>query len=99
MAFEEMVAILRREDYDGKHGPYKYPNKVKAQIMDKVVKTLYHKFGVHRFKEQLRKRWADIKLREPEQYMKIRKVIVKSKYISYGTQIIITSMVLHVLFI
>ena len=46
MAFEEMVAILRREDYDAKHGPYKYPNKVKAQIMDKVVKTLYHKFGV-----------------------------------------------------
>ena len=82
MAFEEMVgmvAILRREDYDGKHGPYKNPNKLKAQIMDNVKRSIRHKFGVHRSREQLHKRWFDLKLRELEQMERIKKVIRRSK--------------------
>ncbi|XP_077309886.1 uncharacterized protein LOC143929782 [Lithobates pipiens] len=36
MAFAEMVemvAIMTRDDYDGKHGPYLHPNLVKDQIL------------------------------------------------------------------
>ncbi|PIO13760.1 hypothetical protein AB205_0023280 [Aquarana catesbeiana] len=48
----EMVDILKRADYEGK----------KAKIMAKVVKSLHRKFGVRRSKDQLRKRWSDLKL-------------------------------------
>ncbi|PIO09686.1 hypothetical protein AB205_0163410 [Aquarana catesbeiana] len=40
----------------------------KDKIMASVVTTLEAKFGTKRSKEQLRKRWSDIKSREPEQY-------------------------------
>ena len=82
MSFEEMVEmvlIFKAEDYDGRHGPYKYPNKVKAQIMEKVRRSLHRKFGVKRSKEQIRKRWSDLKKREPEQMNRIRRVIRRSK--------------------
>ena len=82
MSLEEMVDILWRKDYDGNHGPYHTPNRRKAQIMDKVARNRYNKFGVRRSKEQLRKRWSDLKLREPEQYRKIKKIIDKSTYCS-----------------
>ncbi|PIO10973.1 hypothetical protein AB205_0096530 [Aquarana catesbeiana] len=36
--------------------------------MAKVVKSLHRHFGVRRSKDQLRKRWSDLKLREHEQY-------------------------------
>ncbi|PIO30728.1 hypothetical protein AB205_0110630 [Aquarana catesbeiana] len=75
MAFGEMVDILKRADYDGKYGPYTNPNERKAK-MTKVVKSLY--FGVQRSKEQLRKRWSDLKLREQDQYRRIKKVLLKS---------------------
>ncbi|XP_073447466.1 uncharacterized protein [Aquarana catesbeiana] len=78
MAFDEMVemvGILRREDYDGKHDLYTHPNLRKDEIMTRVVNTLEHKFGVRRSKEQLRKRWSNIKLREPDKYCKIKKVL------------------------
>ncbi|PIO13587.1 hypothetical protein AB205_0093050 [Aquarana catesbeiana] len=71
MAFEEMVkmvSILRREDYDVKKGPYTRPNMRKDKIMSSVVTVLEQKFGIKRAKEQLRKRWSDLKTREPEQY-------------------------------
>ncbi|PIO40627.1 hypothetical protein AB205_0148520 [Aquarana catesbeiana] len=32
----EMVVILKRADYDGKHGPYPIPNVRKAKIMAKL---------------------------------------------------------------
>ncbi|PIN99515.1 hypothetical protein AB205_0047220 [Aquarana catesbeiana] len=41
MSFVEMVEIvdiLKRADYDGKHAPYPNPNVRKAKIMAKVVK-------------------------------------------------------------
>ena len=86
MAFHEMVemvSILRREDYDAKHGPHRHPNKVKAAIMEKVIRRLHEKFGECRSREQLRKRWSDLKLREPEQLDKIKRVIRrKRKYFS-----------------
>ncbi|PIO22627.1 hypothetical protein AB205_0197600 [Aquarana catesbeiana] len=41
----EMVGILKRADYDGKHGPYPNPNVRKAKIMAKVVKSLQKNFG------------------------------------------------------
>ncbi|PIO38458.1 hypothetical protein AB205_0165780 [Aquarana catesbeiana] len=70
-AFEEMVemvSILRREDYNGKKGPYTRPNMRKDKIMSSVVTALEHKFGTKRAKEQLRKRWSDLKSRVPKQY-------------------------------
>ncbi|PIN93639.1 hypothetical protein AB205_0118540 [Aquarana catesbeiana] len=42
----EMVIILKRAEYDGKHGPYPNPNVRKAKIMAKVVKSLHRNFGV-----------------------------------------------------
>ncbi|PIO32055.1 hypothetical protein AB205_0036410 [Aquarana catesbeiana] len=73
----EMVDILKRADYEGKYGPYPNPNVRKAKIMAKVVKSLHWHFGVRRSKDQLRKRWSDLKLREHEQYRKIRRVLQK----------------------
>ncbi|XP_073451313.1 uncharacterized protein [Aquarana catesbeiana] len=73
----EMVDIMRKSDYDGKYGPYPHPNIRKAKIMAKVVRSLERNFGVRRSKDQLRKRWSDLKLREPEQYRKIRRVLQK----------------------
>ncbi|PIO32799.1 hypothetical protein AB205_0007730 [Aquarana catesbeiana] len=67
MSFVEMVDILKRADFDGK----------KAKIMAKVVKSLHCNFGVWRSKDQLRKRWSDLKLRY--QYRRIRRVLQKSK--------------------
>ncbi|PIO25161.1 hypothetical protein AB205_0083270 [Aquarana catesbeiana] len=84
MAFEEMVemvSILRRGDYDGKKGPYTRPNMRKDKIMSSVVTALEAKFGTKRSKEQLRKRWSDIKSQEPEQYWRIKKLFKKSKYL------------------
>ncbi|PIO25884.1 hypothetical protein AB205_0140230 [Aquarana catesbeiana] len=81
MSFVEMVNmvdILKRADYDGKYGPYTNPNERKVKIMTKVVKSLRRNFGVRRSKEQLRKRWSDLKLREQDQYRKIKKVVLKS---------------------
>ncbi|PIN98004.1 hypothetical protein AB205_0144730 [Aquarana catesbeiana] len=72
MAFVEMVEmvnILKRADYDGK----------KAKIMAKVVTSMLRNFGVRRLKDQLRKRWSDLKLREHDQYRRIRRVWQKSK--------------------
>ncbi|PIO22543.1 hypothetical protein AB205_0067750 [Aquarana catesbeiana] len=74
----EMVDILKRADYDGKYGPYLNPNVRKAKIMTKVVKSLCWNVGVRRSKEQLRKRLSDLKLREQDQYRRIKKVLLKS---------------------
>ncbi|PIO29795.1 hypothetical protein AB205_0002110 [Aquarana catesbeiana] len=65
----EMVDIMKRADYDRK----------KAKIMAKVVKSLQKNFGVRRSKDQLKKRWSDFKLREHDQYKRIRRVLQKSK--------------------
>ncbi|PIO26311.1 hypothetical protein AB205_0018420 [Aquarana catesbeiana] len=71
----EMVDILKKADYDGKYGPYPNPNVRKAKIMAKVVKSLHWNFGVRQSKDQLRKQWSDLKLRE--QYRRIRRVLQK----------------------
>ncbi|PIO09906.1 hypothetical protein AB205_0159390 [Aquarana catesbeiana] len=73
----EMVDILKGADYEGKYGPYPNPNVRKAKIMAKVVQSLHRHFGVRRSKDQLRKRWSDLKLREHEQYRKIWRVLQK----------------------
>ncbi|PIO32752.1 hypothetical protein AB205_0099540 [Aquarana catesbeiana] len=73
----EMVDILKRPDYDGEHGPYPTPNVRKAKIMTKVVKRLHRNFGVRRSKDQLRKCWSDLKLREQDQYRRIKRVLQK----------------------
>ncbi|PIO25444.1 hypothetical protein AB205_0137120 [Aquarana catesbeiana] len=72
-----MVDILKRADYDGKCGPCLNPNVRKVKIMAKVVKSLHRNFGVRRSKDQLRKRWSDLKLREHDQYIRIRKLLRK----------------------
>ncbi|XP_077315595.1 uncharacterized protein LOC143935527 [Lithobates pipiens] len=77
MSFGEMVDIVKRNDYDGKYGPYPNPNVRKAKIMTKVVKSLQKNFGVRRSKDQLRKRWSDLKLREHDQYRRIKRVLQK----------------------
>ncbi|PIO40559.1 hypothetical protein AB205_0141580, partial [Aquarana catesbeiana] len=74
----EMVDILNRANYDGKYGPYLNPNVRKAKIMSKIVKSLHRNFGIRRSKEQLRKRWSDLKLRKQDQYRRIKKVLLKS---------------------
>ncbi|PIO39139.1 hypothetical protein AB205_0021980, partial [Aquarana catesbeiana] len=73
----EMVDILKRADYDGKYGPYPNANVRKAKIMVKLVKSLHRNFGVRRSKDQLRKHWSDLKLKEQDQYRKIRKLLLK----------------------
>ncbi|PIO15516.1 hypothetical protein AB205_0060100 [Aquarana catesbeiana] len=81
MAFVEMVEmvdIFKRTDYDGKYRPYPNPNVRKAKIMAKVVKSLRRNIGVPRSKDQLRKQWSDLKLREHDQYRRIRRVLQKS---------------------
>ncbi|PIO12612.1 hypothetical protein AB205_0090740 [Aquarana catesbeiana] len=83
MAFEEMVemlSILRREDYDGKKGPYTRPNMRKDKKMASVVTALEEKFGTKRAKDQLRKLWSDLKSREPEQYWRIKKLLKKTSF-------------------
>ncbi|PIO36798.1 hypothetical protein AB205_0032430 [Aquarana catesbeiana] len=75
----EMVDILKRADYDGKHGPYPNPNVRKDKIMTKVVKSLHRNFGVRRSKDQLRKQWSDLKLREQDQYRRIKRVLQKKE--------------------
>ncbi|PIO27545.1 hypothetical protein AB205_0191040 [Aquarana catesbeiana] len=57
--------------------PYPNPNVRKAKIMAKVVKSLHRNFGVRRSKDQLRKRWSDLKLREHDQYKRIKRVLQK----------------------
>ncbi|PIO13635.1 hypothetical protein AB205_0089030 [Aquarana catesbeiana] len=73
----EMVDILKKADYDGKYGPYLNPNVRKAKSMAKVLRSLRRNFGVRRSKEQLRKRWSDLKLREQDQYRRIKKLLLK----------------------
>ncbi|XP_077340119.1 uncharacterized protein LOC143983876 [Lithobates pipiens] len=75
----EMVDILKRTDYYEKYGPYSNPNIRKAKIMTKVVKSLQKNFGVQRSKDQLRKRWSDLKLREHDQYKRIKRVLQKRR--------------------
>ncbi|PIO15501.1 hypothetical protein AB205_0083500 [Aquarana catesbeiana] len=53
----------------------------KDKIMAPVVTALDQKFGTKRAKEQLRKRWSDLKSREHEQYWRINKLLKKSKYL------------------
>ncbi|PIO35024.1 hypothetical protein AB205_0030040 [Aquarana catesbeiana] len=84
MAFVEMVEmvdILKRADYIRKYGPYPNPNVRKAKIMTKLVKSLHRNFGVRRSKDQLRKRWSDLKLREHDQYRRIKRVLQKREKI------------------
>ncbi|PIO29572.1 hypothetical protein AB205_0055930 [Aquarana catesbeiana] len=45
--------------------------------MTKVVESLHRNFEVRRSKEQLRKCWTDNKLREQDQYRRIKKVLLK----------------------
>ncbi|PIN96979.1 hypothetical protein AB205_0046200 [Aquarana catesbeiana] len=102
MAFVEMVGmvdILKRADYDGKYGPYPNPNVRKAKIVTKVVKSLHRNFGVRRSKDQLRKRWSDLELREHDQYRRIRRVLQKvNSSPVFLFLIFITFMLLHVFF-
>ncbi|PIN98540.1 hypothetical protein AB205_0151470 [Aquarana catesbeiana] len=77
MSFVEMVDILKRVDYNGKHGRYPKPNVRKAKIMPKVVKSLQKNFGVRQSKDQLRKRWSDLKLRKQDQYRRFKRVLQK----------------------
>ncbi|PIO14844.1 hypothetical protein AB205_0097910 [Aquarana catesbeiana] len=77
MTFIEMVDILKRADYNGKHGPYPNPNVRKAKIMAKVMRSLHRNFGVQQSEDSLRKRWSDLKLRGHNQYRKIKRVLQK----------------------
>ncbi|PIO12734.1 hypothetical protein AB205_0176820 [Aquarana catesbeiana] len=76
-----MVDSLKKADYDRKHGPYPNLNVRKAKIMTKVVRSLQKNFGVWRFKDQLWKQWSDLKLREQDQYRKIKRVLQKREKI------------------
>ncbi|PIO24253.1 hypothetical protein AB205_0074080, partial [Aquarana catesbeiana] len=82
MTFQEMtdmVQVLDEKDYDGRLANYTRPNTRKDKIMEKVVRRLRRRYSVERSKDQLRKRWSDLKHREEEQLRKIRKIIKKNK--------------------
>ncbi|XP_018429366.1 PREDICTED: uncharacterized protein LOC108801960 [Nanorana parkeri] len=82
MSFEEMVVmvkILEKEDYDGRLAIYEKPILRKDVILEKVMDVLQQNFAVQRTKDQLRKRWSDLKLREEDQLKRILKVIQMSK--------------------
>ncbi|XP_018097978.2 vicilin-like seed storage protein At2g18540 [Xenopus laevis] len=70
-----MVSILEKKDYDCKEAEYSRPNTRKNNILDIVIQGL----GVTRSKDQLRKRWSDLKLREREQLLSIRRIIKKKQ--------------------
>eukprot|EP00079_Xenopus_tropicalis_P019577 XP_012809378.1 PREDICTED: uncharacterized protein LOC105945562 [Xenopus tropicalis] len=72
-----MVSIMEKKDYDCKSGEYSRPNTRKNHILDIVIHGLERKFGVSRSKDQLRKRWSDLKLRERDQLETIRRIIKK----------------------
>lgn len=75
----EMVLILDREDYDGRRSHITNVNAHKSQVLDMVIERLHGKFGVLRTKDQLRKRWSDLKLREEETLNKLRRKNKRSK--------------------
>uniref|UniRef100_A0A8C5QEG1 Uncharacterized protein n=1 Tax=Leptobrachium leishanense TaxID=445787 RepID=A0A8C5QEG1_9ANUR len=81
MAFEEMLELVRifdTKDYDCQKGPYRSKNNArKDRILDKLRATILEKFGKDRTKDQLRKHWSDLKVREQEQLRRIRRVIAK----------------------
>lgn len=82
MTFQEMtdmVQVLDEKDYDCKLAIYTRPNTRKHKIMEKVVRRLRRRYSVERSKDQLRKRWSDLKHREVAQLHKIRKLIKKSE--------------------
>ncbi|XP_041436570.1 uncharacterized protein LOC121399543 [Xenopus laevis] len=74
-----MVSILEKKEYDCKEAEYSRPNTRKNNILDIVIQGLHKKFGVTRSKDQLRKRWSDLKLREREQLLSIRRIIKKKQ--------------------
>lgn len=78
-----MVKILVKNDYDGRFSNYPRPNTRKDTIMEKVVHVLAKKYGVERTKDQLRKRWSDLKHREEEQLQKIHRMIIKGILYSF----------------
>ncbi|PIO31156.1 hypothetical protein AB205_0163500 [Aquarana catesbeiana] len=80
MAFvemEEMVDILKRADNDGKYGTYLNPNVRKAKIMSKVEKSAQEFWGTT-IQGAIEETWSDLKLREQDQYRRIKKVLLKS---------------------
>lgn len=75
----DMVFMLEKHDYDGKKKNYERPNTRKDLILQKVIELLQKKHEVNRSKDQIRKRWSDLKLREHEQFNQIHVTIQKSK--------------------
>ncbi|OCT65845.1 hypothetical protein XELAEV_18042095mg [Xenopus laevis] len=74
-----MVSILEKKDYDCKEAEYSRPNTRKNNILDIIIQGLHKKFEITRSKDQLRKRWSDLKLREREQLLSIRRIIKKKQ--------------------
>ncbi|OCT79773.1 hypothetical protein XELAEV_18026583mg [Xenopus laevis] len=72
-----MVQYFQRKDYDCKKTHYSRPNTRKDNILNEVLEALHLKFGVTRSKDQLRKRWSDLKLRERDQLKSITRTIKK----------------------
>ncbi|XP_040195444.1 uncharacterized protein LOC120928407 isoform X2 [Rana temporaria] len=75
----ELVSFLEKFDYDGKLKTYQKPNARKDRILEKVIQVIEKKHGILRSKDQLRKRWSDLKNREQAQLKKIHVLIEKRK--------------------
>ncbi|XP_068105352.1 uncharacterized protein [Hyperolius riggenbachi] len=75
----EMVRILDKKDYDGRKQVYKQPVIRKNYILDRVISSLEDKYHVQRTKNQLQRRWSDLKLREENVLEQIRTKIRKQK--------------------
>ena len=77
----EMVRIFEKYDYDCKMENYDRPNSHKDWVLEKVLAVLEVDYGVQRTKDQIRKRWSDLKHREQENLESIHCTILKkSKY-------------------
>lgn len=77
----DMVFMLEKHDYDGKKKTYERPNSRKDLILEDIIAFLLKKHNVKRSKDQLRKRWSDLKLREHKQFHQIKDTLAKSKLI------------------
>ncbi|XP_077314623.1 uncharacterized protein LOC143934951 [Lithobates pipiens] len=80
MTFEEMVDMVNilQKDYDCREHVYSNMNIRKDAILEKGQHVLHKRHGSERTKDQLRKRWSDLKLREESQLRKINKIIDKT---------------------
>ncbi|XP_077129236.1 uncharacterized protein LOC143784637 [Ranitomeya variabilis] len=75
LEMEMMVKILDQMDYDGNRSKYPNQNPRKNAILDKIIKCSQKTFRIVRTKDQLRKKWSELKTRQLDLLVDIRQSI------------------------